>query len=123
MYTISKKFTFDAAHRLKGLPPSHKCSHLHGHTYTVEIIISAIDLDEGGFVLDFTELAPLKNYIDTVLDHTDLNKVLPFNPTSENIARHLHGVALDVISWPPDNRVMRPRIRVSETPNTWAEYA
>lgn len=123
MYTISKRFTFDAAHRLKGLPSSHKCSHLHGHTYTVEIIVSAMDLDENGFVLDFAELSPLKEYIDTVLDHAYLNDVLPFNPTSENIARHLHAVAGEVIPWPPGNRVMRPQIRVSETPNTWAQYA
>ena len=43
-YRIGKSFTFDAAHSLPTLSPGHKCSCLHGHTYTVEILLSAIQL-------------------------------------------------------------------------------
>jgi 6-pyruvoyltetrahydropterin/6-carboxytetrahydropterin synthase len=35
-------------------------------------------------VADFSEI---KHLIHGKLDHADLNKVLPFNPTAENIAR------------------------------------
>ena len=35
-------------------------------------------------VVDFTEI---KRRIRGVLDHRNLNEVLPFNPTAENIAR------------------------------------
>jgi 6-pyruvoyltetrahydropterin/6-carboxytetrahydropterin synthase len=35
-------------------------------------------------VVDFTSI---KQIIKSKLDHTNLNEVLPFNPTAENIAR------------------------------------
>ena len=35
-------------------------------------------------VVDFSEV---KRLIKSVIDHQDLNEVLPFNPTAENIAR------------------------------------
>jgi 6-pyruvoyltetrahydropterin/6-carboxytetrahydropterin synthase len=35
-------------------------------------------------VVDFSEV---KRRVKKVLDHQDLNEVLPFNPTAENIAR------------------------------------
>ena len=35
--TISKRWDFDAAHRLPFLPPEHKCHRMHGHTYAVEL--------------------------------------------------------------------------------------
>jgi 6-pyruvoyltetrahydropterin/6-carboxytetrahydropterin synthase len=35
-------------------------------------------------VVDFGEI---KGRVKKVLDHQDLNEVLPFNPTAENIAR------------------------------------
>lgn len=37
--TIAKRFTFDAAHFLPNVPPDHKCSRMHGHTYEVEIVL------------------------------------------------------------------------------------
>ena len=42
------------------------------------------ELDEDGMVVDFTEV---KRLVHGVLDHQDLNAILPFNPTAENIAR------------------------------------
>lgn len=39
-YRIGKSFTFDAAHRLPGLRAGHKCGRLHGHTYTVEVVLT-----------------------------------------------------------------------------------
>ena len=44
----------------------------------------ARELNADGMVVDFTEV---KNKIMNLLDHKDLNSVLPFNPTAENIAR------------------------------------
>jgi len=116
VYTIAKQFTFDAAHKLDGLPDGHKCSELHGHTYTVEIRLSYWGLDRCGFVMDFGELAPFKEVIDTMLDHKYLNDTLVINPTAENIARTLHGLAVAMF---PNYKI---RIRVWETPKAWAEY-
>ena len=41
-------------------------------------------LNQNGMVVDFTEI---KRKIKDRLDHQNLNDVLPFNPTAENIAR------------------------------------
>ena len=41
MHRIGKQFSFDAAHHLPGFPPGHKCSHVHGHRYTAEFILTA----------------------------------------------------------------------------------
>jgi 6-pyruvoyl tetrahydropterin synthase/QueD family protein len=86
MYRIGKLFTFDSAHHLPSLPPGHKCSRVHGHTYTVELAITAEALTGPGFVTGFGRLKPFKDYVDQHLDHQDLNKVLDPEPTAEHLA-------------------------------------
>jgi len=118
-YTIARRFSFAAAHHLNGLPAGHKCARLHGHTYTVEVLLTASELDDAGFVADFGDLDVLKGYLDAELDHRDLNEALPVQPSCENIARHLYG-------WCRDNTAhghLVSAVRVSESPATWAEYA
>lgn len=41
-------------------------------------------LNADGMVVDFTQI---KQAVKEKLDHRNLNEVLPFNPTAENIAR------------------------------------
>lgn len=89
VYVIRKEWTFDAAHHLDGLPADHKCRRVHGHTYTVEVVFTADQLSDIGFVTDYGDLAPVKAYIDAHLDHRDLNEVLDVPPTAENLAGHL----------------------------------
>ena len=81
MYYVSKKLEIAASHRLTTEPPT-KCSRLHGHNYRVEIFCRSEELDANGMVTA---------RVFDVLDHRDLNEVLPFNPTSENIARWICG--------------------------------
>lgn len=119
-YKIGKTFTFDAAHSLPSLPPGHKCARLHGHTYTVEIVLSAAHLTPPGFVTDFAELRPVQHYVDSALDHRHLNEVMDTEPTSENLARHIaewfqKNVEPTIPAW-------LESIRISETPSSWAEY-
>lgn len=40
-------------------------------------------IDENGMVVDFTHI---KQAVEKQLDHNNLNDILPFNPTAENIA-------------------------------------
>lgn len=121
MYRISKKFTgIEAAHRLDELPDGHKCSRLHGHSYTVEVTVTAGNLTSPGFVVDFAELAPLGDYLKKAADHRVLNEVFGFQPTSENLARHLYDWCQDNIPLPGGARI--ESVRVSETAATWAEY-
>ena len=42
------------------------------------------ELNEDGMVTDFSHI---KQLVKDRLDHKNLNEVLPFNPTAENIAR------------------------------------
>lgn len=115
MYKITKQFFFSASHQLSNLPNEHPCSRLHGHNYIVEVILQSNELDEYGFVVDYFDLKPIKDYIDKKLDHRHLNDVLPFPTSTENIARHLY-------TWAKEHWPQVVAVRVSETPTTWAEY-
>jgi 6-pyruvoyltetrahydropterin/6-carboxytetrahydropterin synthase len=120
VYRIGKAFTFEAAHHLPSLPRTHKCSRPHGHSYRVEVTVTAAELTSPGFVADFADLMPLRDYLAGTLDHQDLNQVLDVEPTSENLARHLHGWCQDTLVLPGTARV--EAVRVSETGSAWAEY-
>jgi 6-pyruvoyltetrahydropterin/6-carboxytetrahydropterin synthase len=73
----STRFTFEAAHFLPNLPVTHKCRHMHGHSFHIDIV----DSDPG-------ETADrLKDIYDT-LDHGCLNDVAGLeNPTSEIVSQ------------------------------------
>ena len=116
MYIISKEFSFDAAHHLLGLPPEHPCSRVHGHTYTVIIELASIKLNEVGFVVDYRKLSIVKDFIDSALDHKDLNDFLPMNPTAENIAKYLYDLFKERIP-------QLSSVSVKETPKTIAKYS
>ncbi len=116
MYQITKRFDFSASHILNHLEAGHPCARLHGHNYTVEVVISCASLDDRGFCqVDYRDLDPFKKWIDTVLDHRHLNDVLPIRPTAENIAKYLYTEARKISPYVT-------AVRVSETPKTWAEY-
>ena len=116
MYRISKEFQFSASHQLKHIPDYHPCARLHGHNYVVVVELSSPTLDQYGFVRDYTELKPLKDYIDDTLDHRHLNEVLGDDCcTAELLAKHLY-------DWSKSRWAETTGVRVSETPKTWAEY-
>ena len=73
MYRITKEFHFSASHQLSGLPEDHQCARMHGHNYIVMVELAAEALNEYGFVRDYTELRPLKHYIDDEIDHRQQN--------------------------------------------------
>jgi 6-pyruvoyltetrahydropterin/6-carboxytetrahydropterin synthase len=121
MWRIGKQFTFDASHQLPGLPEGHKCGRLHGHTYTVEVVLQGDTLAEPGFVTDFGDLAPFGRYLDDQLDHRHLNDVLGGEvPTSERLARYLAEWIERHLAGALGGRLAA--VRVSETPSSWAEY-
>jgi 6-pyruvoyltetrahydropterin/6-carboxytetrahydropterin synthase len=120
MYRIGKQFTFDAAHHLPGLPAGHKCARMHGHSYAAEFVLAADRLTPPGFVTDFGDLAPIRKYIDTTLDHRDLNEVLGVEPTCEAIAEHLAGWFTHHLAGTIQGRL--ELVRVWETATSWAEY-
>ena len=115
MFRIQKQFHFSAAHALTQLPDSHPCYRLHGHNYIVEMVLESETLDQYSFVVDYNDLDPVKEYIDAELDHRNLNDVLNVPSTAENIARFLYE------RFKPDFPQLT-KVRISETPKTWAEY-
>lgn len=82
MFYVSKRMEIAGSHRLELDYPS-KCSSLHGHNWIVTVHCKAEELDQNGMVVDFTKI---KEMVHDKLDHKNLNEVLNFNPTAENIA-------------------------------------
>jgi 6-pyruvoyltetrahydropterin/6-carboxytetrahydropterin synthase len=113
---LSRRFRFEAAHRLPTLPPEHKCFRLHGHSFEVEVAVGGeIDPDRGWFV-DYKVISEAVKPLIEALDHRYLNEIEGLeNPTSENVAAWLwRGLEarLPGLAW----------IAVSETPRSRCVY-
>lgn len=93
--TISKAFTFDAAHRLPHVPEGHKCGRMHGHTYRLTVSLSGPVIEDGpeaGMVYEYGALADLVRPIVEELDHHTLNEIQGLaNPTTEVLAAWVYG--------------------------------
>lgn len=85
---------FSAAHRL--LWHEGKCKRLHGHTYTVNVVIED-QIDEKGLLIDFGKIGEIIQQLDhktllsgfdPLVDVLDKNEIVIMNPspTSEVIA-------------------------------------
>ncbi|GIH73320.1 6-pyruvoyl trahydropterin synthase family protein [Sphaerimonospora thailandensis] len=119
-HTIGKLFDFEAGHRLPSLAPEHKCSRQHGHSYEVEVILTASELEDPGFVTDFGDLAPFKKFLDTELDHHNLHEIMPSDPTSERLAQFLAGWFIQNVEPGIPGRLVAVRVR--ETERSWARF-
>ncbi|MBI4589177.1 MAG: 6-carboxytetrahydropterin synthase QueD [Candidatus Rokubacteria bacterium] len=129
---LTTRFTFDAAHRILG--HQGKCAYLHGHTYHLEVTISAERLDPLGMVIDFDDLRALvrKAVLDR-WDHATLlaeqdplvpaiagvqaeapEKVVTLsqNPTAEILTRTAWEAIRQAL--PPGVRLLR--VKIEETP-------
>lgn len=84
---IFREFTFEAAHRLPNLPPEHKCTRLHGHSYRVILAVQGPVDSALGWVMDFGDIKNSWKPLDETLDHHYLNEIPGLeNPTSEVLA-------------------------------------
>jgi 6-pyruvoyltetrahydropterin/6-carboxytetrahydropterin synthase len=115
-HTISKEFHFSASHILKNLPEGHPCGRMHGHNYVVTVFLKGEPDEKVGFVQDYKDLNPIKEYIDKMLDHQHLNDVFHwFNPTVENMSRYLFEMFKKEFP-------LLTAIEMSETPKTNCRY-
>ncbi len=81
---VTREFEFAAAHFLteyKG-----KCENLHGHTYKMQVSVSA-DPGEDGLAYDFSRIKEVVNSeVIDIVDHASLNEIIGPHPSAENIA-------------------------------------
>lgn len=114
MISISRRYHFEAAHRLPNVPDGHKCKNMHGHNYQVVVTVNGkgphAGLRDDGMVMDFAALDTVVEPLLRLLDHSVLNDTIP-NPTAEMIA-----------IWIAAGVVMADAVRVYETSECWAEW-
>jgi 6-pyruvoyltetrahydropterin/6-carboxytetrahydropterin synthase len=85
---IFKEFTFEAAHRLPGVPEGHKCARLHGHSFRIELHLTGPVQEQTGWVMDFGDIKSAFQPLYEQLDHHYLNEIGGLeNPTSEVLAK------------------------------------
>ena len=68
MYSVTKIFEFEAAHKLN-LDYESPCQKIHGHSYKCEMTVGTKALDFNGMVFDFTHLSEVKKEIIDEWDH------------------------------------------------------
>ncbi len=85
---IFRIYTFEAAHRLPMVPPGHKCSRVHGHSYRLEVRVRGPIGADTGWIMDLGDIDTVWAPLFAALDHHYLNDVEGLeNPTCELIAR------------------------------------
>ena len=107
MYYIKKTMEIAGCHQLR-LSYESKCERMHGHNWVVTIYCKSPELNDDGMVIDFTKV---KERIHGYLDHGNFNELLPFNPTTENLAR-----------WICDQIPQCYKVEVEESPGNEASY-
>lgn len=123
LFTITKEFTFEAAHQL--INHDGKCARLHGHSWKGRVIIGGMVLyDHGpkiGMLMDFGDVkSALQPIIDQYLDHHFLNETLRTDhPTSEIVAEWLYLMLSDVKFGPPG---MLMAVEIDETCTSSCRY-
>ena len=129
---LTQQFEFSAAHRLHCADLSDdenqklfgKCNNPegHGHNYVIEVTVSReIDSDNGQVISihDFETI--VKQAVIDRLDHKHLNRDVEnfadVNPTVENIS-------IAIFEWLAGQfaAAKLEKVKVFETPKTWAEY-
>lgn len=113
---ITQAFSFEAAHFLPNVAPTHRCRAMHGHSYRVELKLEGPVDPVSGFVVDFFVIEQAVEPLRAMLDHHCLNEIAGLeNPTAENIAIWIY------------ERIQKPlpqlaTVVVYETKDSRAEY-
>lgn len=89
MYQVRVEDDFAAAHFLRDY--HGKCENLHGHNYKVFVHVKGAELDEGGMLLDFSQLKSALKAVLKKIDHRNLNdfEIFKQNPSAERIAKYI----------------------------------
>jgi len=84
---LAKSFSFEAAHFLPSFPEGHKCRRLHGHSFTVDVVVEGPLDPARGYLVDYGDIKRAVAPLQDELDHRLLNDLPGLaNPTSEMLA-------------------------------------
>ena len=146
-FRICRSFVVESGHMLSKHPEA--CRYPHGHTRRIEVVVSGEGLDANDMVCDFKALKMALEHQIEALDHAmALNSGDPLlasmqgvypqslvifeneDPTTEVLARWLFQTVDRILKEGfseghytiPAGSVTLERVRVWETPNSWAEY-
>jgi 6-pyruvoyltetrahydropterin/6-carboxytetrahydropterin synthase len=142
MQTITKRFEFDAAHRV--MNEKMKCFHLHGHRYVVDLSFSFTVMEAIGYAIDFKEIKRVGGqFVEDYLDHgaicnpqdhavidccrligskfwvMSLNGDQYCNPTVENIAQEIFLAQQQLFLSHTGLKLLS--VRLYETPSCWSD--
>lgn len=81
---------FEAAHHLRSY--QGRPEPVHGHSWTVELVLESQELDDEGMATDFVAIKAAMADLVAPFHHADINTVPPFDqlsPTTEHLARWL----------------------------------
>ncbi|MBM3316767.1 MAG: 6-carboxytetrahydropterin synthase QueD [Candidatus Eisenbacteria bacterium] len=113
---LSRTFEFSAAHALPASGEGHRCRGVHGHNFTLEVVVRGRPDPERGWVIDFGDIKRAVEPLLRELDHRWLNDVPGLeNPTSETLVRWLWTRLAPVLPG-------LARLSVGETPHTRCTY-
>lgn len=142
MQTITRKGSFDSAHRV--MNEKMKCFNLHGHTYLYELTFQFNSTEEIGYAIDFKEIKRVGcQWIDDCLDHgtilnpKDIDVITACkatnsklwlmslngeenycNPSAENIAKEIF-IAVSLLL--DTKELWLQSVRLWETPNCYTD--
>ena len=92
LWRLTVRGEFASAHALRHY--QGKCESLHGHNYSVEMVVEGETLTpDTELVVDFTVLKKELRAELGLIDHVNLNEYPPVdtvNPSSENLARYIY---------------------------------
>jgi 6-pyruvoyltetrahydropterin/6-carboxytetrahydropterin synthase len=137
-YRICKTVEIDNAHMLSKHPGN--CRFVHGHTRRIEVVVESNRLNHNDMVCDFADLkAVMLRHVEAwdhalCMNDADPNystmrdlyaeRLITFekrDPTTEVLAETLFKALWSELKTLGDGVRLR-RIRVWETPTSWAEY-
>jgi 6-pyruvoyltetrahydropterin/6-carboxytetrahydropterin synthase len=124
-YELNKDMQFASAHFVPGNGAGH-CNFMHGHTYFLNLTVVGDELDENGFLVDFSLL---KKLIHGRLDHSVLNEHPALfgddhpsrYPTTENVARIMCELVQEQLDLKP-NKPKCLQVFLRETPTSYVVY-
>ena len=138
MVTISKQVHFSAAHKLYNPEWSREkndeifgpCANenWHGHNFNLIVTVQGDPDPETGFVMNFKDLKKIiDDQILEKVDHKNLNLDVPFMAgkitSCENLVKTFWEILFPVIANVTGNRATLHKLKLYETPTSYAEYS